>query len=668
MATIPASQIVRVLPQVLPAGGSALTFNGLFLTTNPRVPTIGSAQGGQTPGTVLVMPNDGASVANYFGGSANETNAANVYFLGYDTSTQKPGTLLFARYPNSAIAAFLRGGPLSGLTLAQVQALAGSLTVTVDGYARTASSLSLSAATSYTAAASIIQAGLNGALANVASVTGAIAPQTSSVTGSIAGYVLTVTGVTSGTLVPGTVLTGTGVTAGTTVTSQLSGTTGGPGTYAVNTSQITPSTSLSGTVGVLTVSAVTSGTISTGQVLTGSGVSANTVVTGYGTGSGLLGTYYVSPSQTVASTTLTASPAPVSVAFDSISGGLVITSGVAGAASSAAYATGSLADSLFLSQATGATLSQGSDAMTPGAFMTALTQINQNWVSFHTLFDPDGGLVGTNTQKLLFSTWTNAQNNRYVYVQFDRDASPTQTVPATSSFGYQLQQANLSGTVPVWEPSNLLHCPFICGYIASVNFNTPNGRATAAFRSQSGLTAGVTNATVATNLAGDPQATGNYGNGYNFYGAYATAAQGFTFLNRGSVSGPFKWLDSYIGQIWLNNQLQLALMGLLTTVNSIPYNTQGYGLIESACLQPITQAVTAGIIRAGITLSQTQVAAVNSAAGLAIDSTLSQRGWYLQILDAAPQVRQGRASPPCKLWYTDGQSVQAITLSSINLQ
>lgn len=668
MPTIPISQIVKVLPQVLPAGGAALTFNGLFLTTNPRVPTIQTTQGGQAIGSVLMLPNDGQSVQAYFGGAAAEVSVANVYFKGFDTSTQKPGTILFARFPNSAIAGFLRGGPFSGLTLAQVQALSGSLTITVDGYPRTASALNLSAATSYTAAASLIQAGLNSALANVASVTGSIAPQTSSFTGSIAGNVLTVNGVTSGPIVPGSVITGAGVSAGTTVTSQLSGASGGPGTYAVNSAQIVSNGALTGSVGVLTVTAVTSGTLSTGQTLAGSGVTTGTVVAGYGTGTGLAGTYYVTPSQTVTSGTITAAPTPVVASFDSVSGGLVVTSGFSGAASSVGYASGSLADALYLSQATGAVLSQGSDAMTPGAFMTALTQITQNWVSFTTMFDPDGGLNGTNTQKLLFSTWTNAQNNRYAYVAWDRDVSPTVTVPATTSLGFLLQTTNLSGTIPFWEPSNQYGAAFILGLIASINFNTPNGRATAAFRSQTGLVAGVTNATVSNNLAGDPQTAGSHGNGYNYYGAYATAAQGFTFLYPGLISGPFQWIDSYIGQIWLNDQLQLAITLLLTNLNSIPYNTQGYGLIESACLDPITRGLSAGIIRAGITLSQTQIASINTAAGLAIDTTLSQRGWYLQILDAAPPVRQGRASPPCKLWYCDGQSIQAITLSAINVQ
>jgi hypothetical protein len=56
----------------------------------------------------------------------------------------------------------------------------------------------------------------------------------------------------------------------------------------------------------MTVSAVLSGALFVGQVLSGSGVTAATTITALGTGTGGVGTYTVSTSQTVASTTVTA--------------------------------------------------------------------------------------------------------------------------------------------------------------------------------------------------------------------------------------------------------------------------------------------------------------------------------------------------------------------------
>jgi hypothetical protein len=75
-------------------------------------------------------------------------------------------------------------------------------------------------------------------------------------TGAIAGTTLTITVATSGALYIGSLLTGTGVTAGTTITAFLTGT-GGLGTYTVSTSQTVSSTAITGTVNDATL-AVTS--------------------------------------------------------------------------------------------------------------------------------------------------------------------------------------------------------------------------------------------------------------------------------------------------------------------------------------------------------------------------------------------------------------------------
>lgn len=140
-------------------------------------------------------------------------------------------------------------------------------------------------------------------------VTASIAASTFSVTASIADSVMTVTVVGSGTVVTGATISGTGVVSGTTITRQLTGTTGGVGTYAVSVPQTVASTTVSGAYGTMTVSAVTSGTLAIGDVLSGSSVTAGTFITALGTGTGGTGTYIVSPSGTTASTTVTATGA-----------------------------------------------------------------------------------------------------------------------------------------------------------------------------------------------------------------------------------------------------------------------------------------------------------------------------------------------------------------------
>ncbi|WP_144378528.1 DUF3383 family protein [Mesorhizobium amorphae] len=650
MTTIPASSLVNVIPNVLNAGGNSLVMNGLVLTTNTRVPI----------GQVLSFPNDGVSVSRYFGPSAEEVEIAGIYFQGFDNSTQKPAAILFARFPSAGAGAYLRGGPVNSLTIPQLKAITGTLSIVVDGYTYSNGAVNLSAATSYSSAAAIIQTALNNTLPSAASVTGAIAAGTASVTGNIAGNVLTVTAVASGTLVPGAAITGTGVTAATQVVSQLSGTTGGIGTYAVNKAQSVPDgTTIAATYGTLTVSAVASGTLSVGQVISGSGVTANTQITALGTGTGLTGTYYVNLTQTAASTTITATGAPLSVTYDSISGGFIIASGSIGAGSTVAFATGTIAAPIFLTEDAGAILSQGAAAATPAGFMTGLVDITQNWANFMLVTDPDAG--NGCQQKLAFAAWNNAQNKRWGYVALDTDVTPTTSNQATTSFGYLLGQAGYNGTCAVFVPASDVQRidAFVCGAAASIDFEATNGRITFAFKGQGGLVAGVTKATEASNLIA---------NGYNFYGAYATANQTFRQFQNGTVSGIFQWLDSYENQIQLNNALQLALMNLLANAKSVPYNPDGYALIRQSCMDPINAALNFGSIRPNVTLSAQQASLVNTAAGLKIDDTLQVQGWYLQVKDAAPIVRQARQSPPINFWYMDGQSVQKIEIASILVQ
>ncbi len=349
-------------------------------------------------------------------------------------------------------------------------------------------------------------------------------------------------------------------------------------------------------------------------------------------------------------------PSVFSVGYDSVAGAFTLTTTLTGSGATIDYAeTNALATNLMLTAAEGAVTSQGAAPQTPEAFMTNVAQITQNWATFMTCWDPDS--EGDNTNKLLFMQWTARQNNRYAYICWDTDDAPKTISPAPTSLGYLAQQSEYSGTCLMYAPT-ASYAAFICGAAASIDFTRHNARITFAFKSQSGMTPDVLSQSEADNLIA---------NGYNFYGAYSTANDLFIFMYPGSVTGDFKWLDSYINQIWLNAQFQLAFMVLLTNAPSIPYNHEGYSLIEAAAADVINQGLNFGAFRAGVTLSQAQAAEVNNAAGVDIATVLNQRGWYFQVADANPQVRQQRGSPPCTFWYMDGQSVQKINLASIEL-
>lgn len=638
---IPASQLVAVTPGVLAPGGAGLALNGLVLTYSTRVPA----------GQVQSFPNL-AAVAAYFGAGSTEALIAGAYFAADDNSPQKPGAILFTQYPQQRAAAYLRGGSLTALGLAGVQALAdGNITITVDGVTTTSGKIVSSAATSFSGLATQIQNALTSSTA-------------SSVTSSITLTVLTA-GTVTGVITPGMVLTGTGVTAGTYIVGQLTGSPGAAGTYTVSASQTVGSTTITYTQSVsasdaqftgstsgttLTAASVT-GTLVGGQIISGAGITGAPAIIAQLSGTtGGAGTYSLNASQpTLSGVAMVAGQ--VTVAYDSISGGIVINSGSRGlTTSSITYAvTGTLATALNLTQATGAILSQGANIGTPATIMASVLTQTQNFASFMTAWE------AVTSDALLFAQWNNGQNQRYAYINWNTDVTNTQNNP-TASFAYLLAQGGYTGSMAIYAPTNqYLVAAAVMGWGAALAFGQTNARRNLAGRSFSSLSPGVTDGTIAAQLIA---------NGVNFYGAYGTPNKTTNMFQTGSISGPFLWADSYFNQINLNGNLTAAGLALLNIIANIPFNPTGAAYIDEAYAGPIQDALTFGTIRAGVSLSALQAAYVNNSAGFAIDGTITARGWYLLNPIPSPTVRFARGPWPSTLFYTDGQSVQTLNLFS----
>ena len=342
-------------------------------------------------------------------------------------------------------------------------------------------------------------------------------------------------------------------------------------------------------------------------------------------------------------------PSAPTCAWNAVNSTFTLTSPTTGAASTITFATGSLSAGLSFTSATGAILSQGADVDTPTTAMDSVKAATQNWVDFMTMWEP------VTADKGLFAEWSNAQNQRFVYIAWDTDAQAIVQC-STTCFGAVAKNLMYDGVMCVYNTKEL--AAFVMGTVASIDFTRTNGRITAAFKSQSGFVPTVTDQQVAANLLE---------NGYSFYGAYATANDQFNFLYDGNLPGKWKWLDTFVNQVYLNAQFQLALLSLLTNVKSIPYNEQGYSLIRAAMIDPINSGVSFGSIRTGITLSESQKAQVNQASGWDVSTTIEQQGYYLQILDPGAQVRGNRGTPVINFWYTDGGAVQKITVASIDI-
>lgn len=209
MNSIPANKLVAVQPGVLGTGGSPLSLNALWATDKTYPPI----------GTVYMAPSL-LAVQNTFGVESQEAVMAAVYFTGFANCTRLPGALYFAQYNAAPVAGYSLSGSFAGIPLTTLQALSGTLIMSIDGRPVTTPSINLASATSYSNAASIIQAGIQGVGAGF---TG---------TAAITSDVMNVTVATSGVLKVGDIVHSGANSAA--ITSFGTGT-GGIGTYNLAT-------------------------------------------------------------------------------------------------------------------------------------------------------------------------------------------------------------------------------------------------------------------------------------------------------------------------------------------------------------------------------------------------------------------------------------------------
>ena len=321
-------------------------------------------------------------MANFYGVASAEAGLAAQFFAEYGTAA----TMLFARYPVGGNRAHLFGANVSNLTLQQLQAINGPISITSQGYLFSGS-VNLSGVTSFTAAAVAIQAALNQNLPVAAVTTGdSIAPVSVSFTGTTSGLLLEVTSISSGSIEIGALISGAKVPAGTQINAQLSGTPGGVGLYSLYVPAGTiASESMTESYGVLTIGSVTSGTVADGeQVTDASGqVIPDTAIESNLSGSGAGSTWLVNNALTVSSENMTMTAAPLSVVYTAITGdtanrgyfSIQQNGDFNFNSSSLTYATGSAAAALGLTQAAGASLSPvGTSITSASAFLNNLVQ------------------------------------------------------------------------------------------------------------------------------------------------------------------------------------------------------------------------------------------------------------------------------------------------------
>lgn len=195
--SIPLSTLIGGQPSVLGAGGNPLAFNAVMFDQDGSIP-IGRVQGFANL----------AAVQAWYGVNSTQAALAAIYFAGFTGSTFLPGNLFFMQYNIVAVAGYLRGASLSGVALTTIQALSGTMTLSLDGVSTVSAAINLSSATSFSNAAALIQTGLRaGAPVNTATVTYDALRAAFVVTSSTTGATSAVSYATVGALATGLKLT-----------------------------------------------------------------------------------------------------------------------------------------------------------------------------------------------------------------------------------------------------------------------------------------------------------------------------------------------------------------------------------------------------------------------------------------------------------------------------
>lgn len=309
-----------------------------------------------------------------------------------------------------------------------------------------------------------------------------------------------------------------------------------------------------------------------------------------------------------------------------------------------------MAQVLRLRQEDGALIENGTDSMNIDELMTYVLNSTLNFAVITFLVELDA------EKKKAAAEWATLRKSRFLMVVQDTTGVALSPNNA-ASFGAWLSETAQDGTMPYWGSIDKIAA--LCGGICAIDFKRTNGRRNIMFMKQAGLAADVTK---------EEDYTALISNGYTFYAAFATANDRFQWQTNGAVAGKFQWGDTYIQQIYLNSQLQLALMTMLDSYGYIPYNEVGKSYHRAAVMDPIEEAVNFGSIAPledPKALSNQQKAIINSQAGRDIIADLLAKGWVIDIKTADAQTRGNRGSMPFTLWYTDAGSVQSVNLASI---
>lgn len=308
-----------------------------------------------------------------------------------------------------------------------------------------------------------------------------------------------------------------------------------------------------------------------------------------------------------------------------------------------ASATGSgtdLSSMLGLTQAAGAVVSAGADAMTAASNMEAICNVTRNWVGFSTTWETELGEAEG------FAAWADLYDD---YVYFDWTTNTNVLNQLTQA---QTKPAQMMGTYNcvAFLFGDYLTAAFALAVGASIAWNREQGMKVWFGKSASGITPTVTN---------EEQANALEAIRCSYYGLFATRNAQFRLLNTGALaSGLYGYIDTLYGSIYLRNSIQRSCMDGFTSVNRVPYTSLGQALLTAWAQDPINNCLRNGVIDTTLELSESQRTQIMQEVGEDISKELFTKGYYLKFHAPTANDRSQRNPVTVTCIYTYAGSVQ----------
>lgn len=337
---------------------------------------------------------------------------------------------------------------------------------------------------------------------------------------------------------------------------------------------------------------------------------------------------------TVIQTALQTDFAGATVAFNSTTGGFIVTSATTGATSAtagvSAGSTGTDVSSLLgLARAE---LSQGVTAETYADFCDRVYHANTAGYSITTLATLTTDQITAAVQWL--QTTTGGQTyNTAVRLVFDVvDKATAKTLSAS------LEAAGYTGYVICYDPNaehiNILDCA-IC---ATIDYEVANGAINFNFQPATGYTPVTSLGTVVdyqsgqTNTALMDELSGSY---LSTVYSVGFGSQEETYYGYGLMAGDFGTEDIQVNESALEQAIQVSILNGMTSLNKIPLRGADARLLVGSLLTaPLEQFKTNGVIARGGVLTNLERASIAQATGDAnAADAMAQTGYYYKVYD-----------------------------------